>query len=534
MAAVTRWVQYSVDAVGTATLGRDQGGKGTRGYSIGTADPGDEITIGPTTNRLHIAIDGDPGYITLYSGANLDPRFVARNITEKLHDAGKSDERWDNAICVWENVTISGTGVTNRNRFKIYSGTLGAGSSITISGGTNSAHTVLGFNTKSETGGSANPDGKAGGYTFGGDISVSGTYTGFLDEVYKIVISNDNSTFSRGIGTPSKGGTNSYTGTISTNGVFNFSSDITYSIEIDTTNGTTMGGGTGNVPRMRWTSTGGDSQTDWTELLYPEYWYNVGSYGLMVKFTDAVFNTCSDPNYAWTIACYKPDYAQGTNASAPVGLAQYVYASDRGDASSAPITTVSGVFTTLGDRGLSIKFNPSGGADNLGAGDCFYVICSAPKPSSYNITSLNYGNVTVSTESPVKCVMFEIESGAVQMSTVRFGLQSHGTFQHHNAGNSDTYFRFGTVGPGETPATNSTEWYQNVVAADIDNDVAPSYLASTKANLSVVSTADDSQDVGNYPLRGMISDPMWVCIRLGASETGANSTINYRLYFDYA
>jgi hypothetical protein len=375
------------------------------------------------------------------------------------------------------------------------------------------------------------PDGKAS-YTFSGDISVSGTYRGFFDEVYKIVISTDNDAV-RDIGTPVKHGSNTYAGVMSTNGVYNYTSDIQYSINIDVTNGTTMGGGTGNVPRMNWTSTGSlDDQSDYTELLYPDYWYNVGKYGLMVKFTDAVFNTIAA---AWTVQCYQPNFAQGGNATAPVGSAQYVYASDRGDASSSPTTTISGGYTALGNRGLYVKFNPTNPVtDLLGAGDCYYVICSAPKPASYDITSLNYGNVTVSTESPVKCVMFEIESGAAQMSTVKFGLQSHGTFSHHDAGNNDTKFRFGTVGPDNLPVASGIEWYPNVTAGDIDSDTPPSYLYATKEDLAVVATADLSEAVGNYPLRGMTSDPMWVCIRLGASETGANSTINYRLYFDYA
>jgi hypothetical protein len=153
MAAETRWVQYDVSASGIATLGRSAGGKGTRGYSIGTTDPGDDITIGPTTNLLHLSIDGYSGpYITLTSGANLDPRYVARNITERMHDLGKVDERWDNAICLWENATVTGS-IDKRNRFKIYSGTLGSASAVTVVTGTNSAHNVLGFTTVSETGG---------------------------------------------------------------------------------------------------------------------------------------------------------------------------------------------------------------------------------------------------------------------------------------------------------------------------------------------------------------------------------------------
>ncbi len=527
MAASTRWVAYPLTASGTATLGRNNGGRGTRGYSVGTTDPGDGITIGPTTNRLHISMDGDSGpYITLYSGSNLDPRFVARDVTEKMHNLAKADERWDNAVCRWENVRVAGS-VTKRNRFKIYSGTLGSASSVTVASGSQDARDLLGFTTKSETGGSANPDGKAS-YTFPGDISVAGAYYGFFDEVYKVVITNDTDAV-RGIGTPSKGGSNTYAGTMTTGGVFNHTADTTYVIEIDVTNGTTMGASTGNVPRMRWTSAGGsgDNQTDWTELLYPDYWYSVGDHGVMVKFTDAVFNTI-DP--AWTIVGYKPDYAEGSNASAAPGVAEYVWSSDRGDMSGAGRgTTSSGSYTALGTRGITIRFDHW---SNLGAGDCFYVICSAPAPTSYNITSLNYGNVTVSTESSLKSVMFEIQSGATQMSTVKFGLQSNGSFSHHNAGNSDTYFRFGTVGPGN-PKTG-TEWYPDLVADDIDSDTPPSYLYATEDNLSVVSTADASEAIGNYPLAGMTSDPMWINIRLGSSETGANSTVNYRTYFDYS
>ncbi len=526
MAAVTRWTKFDTTASGVAGLGRSQGGKGTRGYVVGTADPGDTITIGPTTNRLHIAIDGDNGpYITVVSGSALDPRFVARDITEKMHNLGKADERWDHGVCKWENVTIAGT-ITKRNRFKIYSGTLGSSSSVTVAtSGTNSAHAILGFSTKTEAGGSATSN------TFNGTISVSGTYYGFFDETYSVVISNDNIAV-RGIGTATKGGSNTYAGTLTTGGVFNGGADNNYVIEINVANGTTMGAGTANVPRMRWTASAlGDGQTDWTELLYPDYWYNVGAYGVMVKFTDAVFNTI---NPAWTINCSAPDYAQGSNATAPVGTAEFVWSSDRGDDSGASRGTTSSGTTRLGTRGLYIGFT---GTNNLSAGDEFFVICKPPEPASYNITSLNYGNVTVSTESTLRAVMFEIESGATQMSTVKFGLQSNGSFSHHDAGNLDTDFRFGTVGPannaGGSPMTGQ-EWRSGIAATDIDSDTPPSYLYATEDNLSVVATADASEAVGNYPLRGMTSDPMWLNIKLGSSETGSNSTINYRLYFDYS
>lgn len=524
MSAITRWVAYDTSAVGLANDGGGNGCKGTRGFCRGIGSVGDTFDIGPTTNRLYVSIDGDSApYITLYSGSGLDPRFLAKDITEKLHNLGKGDPRYDNAICEWTNSKGSG------NRFEIHSGTLGSSSSVVVTAaGTNSAGPTLGFNDKVEEGGAASSNG------FFGDVTISGTYYGFRDEVYKIVISSDSYSEAvsapRGIATPTKGAGNSYSGTMITGGAFNGPSNITYVISVDVTNGSTMGATTGNVPRISWTSTGTDDSTTYTELLYPDHWYKIGDYGLMVKFSDAVFNQ-ADP--AWTINCYKPDYAQGTNASASPGTAQYVYSSNRGDDSATPITSSSSSFTQLGSRGLSIKFNPVG-PDELSAGDEFYVICSAPKPSAYDITSLNYGNVTVSTESPVKCVMFEIVSGAVELSTVKFGLQSHGTFEHHNEGNSDTMFRFGTVGVGNNAGISPTtgiEWYPNVQASDIASDISPTYLYSTKANLSVVSSADDSESVGNF---GLVSDPMWVNIKLGSSETGANSTINMRTYLDYS
>ena len=521
MAAITRWCQYPLTAEGSAGDGRGLGGVGMRGYSIGTASVGDSFTIGPTTNRLHLSIDGDSGpYITLYSGTDLDPRFVARDITEKMHNLAKVDERWDNAICKWENHSAYG------NRFKIYSGTLQVASTVTVASGSNNVGDILGWATKSEVGGTTE-NSTGSNNTFDGTISISGTYYGFFDEVYKIVITNDNVS-TRGIGTPTKNIV--YDGVFTTGGVYNYTADTTYTITIDVTNGTTMGQGTGNVPIMTWTAAASaDNSSANTELLYPDTWYNVGTRGLMVKFTDAVF-----ANGNWTVACSEPDYTDGTNVTGAPGTAYMAYSSDRGDMSGATLTPASGTWGDLGARGLSITITPTGPGDDLGIRDEFLVICSAPKPSAYNITSLNYGNVTVSTESDVKTVMFEIESGAIQMSTVKFGLQNHGNFSHHNAGNSDTSFRFGTVGPDNvagTGQTNAIEWYPDITAADIDNDTPPSYLYATEDDLSVVSTADASEAVGNTAL---VSDPMWLNIRLGSSETGANSAINYRLFFDYS
>lgn len=509
MTSTTRWVEYLPSAIGSwpTTIS----GLGTRAYSLATASVGDSFDIGANNNQLHVTIDGTTGpHITLVSGTDLDPRFVARNITEKLHNLGKSENGFDYAQCIWEN-----------NQLKLYGGSQGAGKSVTVISGTNTAYLELGWGSKSEVGGSAGSNGYNGGLT------VSGTFGGFFDEMYKIIIH-----FESNVGTPSKGGSNSYTGTITAGGAYDGGADATYTLTINVTNGTTMGGGTDNVPTMSWSASGISDTGGPVELLYPNYWYQVGTKGLMVKFSDAVFNTC-DP--AWTIACTQADDVDGgANPQGGAGSAKYIWSSTRGDDAAAAIVTSDSAFTRLGSRGLNIKFT---GSNNFDAGDEFYVVCRPPQPKSYNITNLNYGNCTVSTESNVKTVIFEIMSGAVEMDTVKFGLQSHGTFQHHNAGNNDTKFRFGTVGPGNNAGSSpidGIEWKANITSADIASDVPPAYLYSLEDNLSVVADADTSETIGNSHYMGMVSDPMWMNIKLGASEVGANSTVNFRIYYDYS
>lgn len=539
MTAVTRWVEYPIDGVGSVSVAsQGNGGVGQRGFAPAeAATDKDMFNIGAGNNRLYVNIDGDSTgtYVTLVSGVDLDPRFVARDITEKLHNLGKGDTGYDYAQCVWHN-----------NQLRLYSGTLGQDASVAVVSGTSTAHLELGWGSYVPTGGTndnlTGEHNDEGGTGYDGGIVVSGTYNGFFDEEYTIVITNEAT-----IGTPVKGGSNAYTGTITAGGIFNFSTDVTYTIFINTQDGangggTTMGGGFGNVPLMTWTSS--DSNNDGSpyavDLLYPNYWYRVGTRGLMVKFTDAVFNHCPDVgNFAWTIACDASDYAYSSNTFGAPGYAYYGWGSTRGDDSAGDVVQSvaydSGTTSRLGSRGLEIGFTSG---DGLHAKNEFRVVCKPPQPKSYDITNLNYGNVTVSTEAPVKSVIFEIMSGAIEMSTVKFGLQSHGTFEHHNENNTDTFFRFGTVGPGSTSGSNpqdGIEWYQNVSSPDhIGNDTPPSFLYATKANLTVVSDADDSESIGSSSFMGMTADPIWLNIKLGASEVGANSTINYRIFFDYS
>ena len=509
MSAITRWNLYSIADSGTIGMGGTTiSGLGTRGFTLGTASVDDKFNIGSNNNRLHLHIDGNNStYVTLTSGTNLDPRFVAKDITEQIHNLSKGDVWWDQAQCVWEN-----------NHFKLYSGSLGTNSSAVVVSGTNTVHTEIGFGgAPTEAAGSASTN------TFNGGITVSGTYSGFFDETYRVVINKETS-----VGAAQKGGT-SYTGEATSAGTFNHASDITYSISISISNGSSMGGRTGNVPTMTWTSTGGaDDSTAAVELLYPDFWYQLGTKGVMIKFEDAVFDTFTD---AFTVACTYPQYVVNTDTNAAVGTAKYIWGSSRGDKCTVVQDTSVG-WNAIGTRGVYIKFH---GSNNLSAGDEFRIICTPPKPQSYDITTLNYGNVTVSTESSLRAVSFEILSGAVEISTVKFGLQNHGSFSHHDAGDNDTKMRFGTVGPGNNPLSpTGAEWKTNVTASDISSDTPPSYLYATKEDLGVVSDADASETIGSSSFAGMCADPIWLNVKLGSSEVGSNSQINMRLFFDYS
>ena len=131
------------------------------------------------------------------------------------------------------------------------------------------------------------------------------------------------------------------------------------------------------------------------------------------------------------------------------------------------------------------------------------------------------------------------------MSTVKFSLQADGSFQHHDQGDNDTEFHYGTSGggnsaPGGGPTTNSqvefsvdSDGLGNIDATDIDSDTPPSNLFATKADLAVVNSADNAESLGNFQ-GAVVSDFVYLAIKLGANETGANSTINYRMFFDFS
>lgn len=533
MAAVSRWVRYPV----AGTTGYASVQNGTRGLQRGTANTSDSFTIpGTANNQMKVNIDGAgapaPYQITLTSGTSLDPRFVARDIQRKIQAAGAGvNDGFDYCQVEFSNYKSS----NGYGQFVIRSGSTDTSSSVSITAGDSSVLSILGLNSLSTEAGTNDHLGtstNAVGAAYTGTVTVSGTYRGAFDDMYQVQIGPD-----QYVAAATYGGGNTYgvanAGVASAGGFWNGDADETYTVTVDTTNGQTVGGGTGNVPTFTVTSTQSDDVATAQEILYSDEPYYIGTRGLTLSWTDAPFGDGD----TFQIVCTKPTTVDGTNATGAVAVAEYHYRSLLGDDSSTvTVTSVGG--TAVGRKGLTVSFSDSG---VLTPQDEFKIVCKGPTPEAYGVTNMVYGNVTVTTESPVKVHQFEITSGAVDMSSVKFSLQSHGTFAHHDAGDSDTYFRFGTAGfgkPGDGTSNpnEGPEWTTSVLASDMataktsGNTGTPIHLDSTVPDLAVVSSADSAEDIGN---RSLVSDYIWTNVRLGAQESGANSSINYRLYFDY-
>ena len=506
MPATSRWVLFdpNADTIVTGATNLSISGTGTCGYIEGQGVVSGTTTItAGVADQIQVSINGGSfNQVTLTSGSNLDCRMVARELEFKLKQLAGSE--FD--ACSVEFIN---------NKFRINSSSLGSNSAVAVAAGTNDCSALLGMDFTTAipgVSGSNNP-----GYT--GATTIGGTFKGQFSDIYTVMIGT-----SHPVGSASVSGT--YAGVATTAGSWNQSVAETYTMTISTANGSVMNNGAGNVPTYTVTSTQGDNIATPCELLYSDYYYNIGTKGLRVKFTDSPFANGD----TITVVCTPIQYAVSPSGTyGAVGAAQYVWSSlKEGKSSSATTTSTGG--TAVGTKGVTIAFSNSG---NLYAKDTFRIICSGPQPTTLGVTVLNYGSVTVSTYSPTKVVWFELVSGATVLSNTKFGLNSHGTAQHHNAGNSDTKFAFGTAGAGH-PASDGTEWKKGIVGStDLASDVPPAYLYFTEDNMPVVATADASIAIGVAPGQ-MTSDFIYLAIKLGALETGANPSIVYRAFFDYS
>lgn len=516
MVATSRWLNFAANA---STLVSAQSsnilqGTGEQGYVQGASVAPSGITIVPSvSDSMQIKIDGDATWrtITLTPGTNLDPRVVARDINYKIKQLTPVAAVYDSTSVEYVN-----------NYFKIKSGSLGGSSAVAVQAGSpGNCLPLLKMDPTNQTV-PGNIGMSYGGY--GGQVTASGTFNGQLDDIYTVMIGTQHP-----VGEAIPSGTNVYSnllGIVTTAGDWNEATAETYIVSISIAAGNTMNQGTGSVPTMSWTSTGADNSTESVELLFRNYWYNVGVKGLRIKFNSDIPFGATDK---FNITCTPIQYAVGSATFSGVGYARYVVSSLREGKITSSVAT-STVGSAVGNKGVTIAFSDSG---YLTRRQEFKILCSGPQPTTIGATLLNFGSVTVSTYSPTQVVWFELVSGATDLASPRFGLQSHGTAQHHNAGSSDTKFAFGTCGAGLPSIGSNAEWVQNVAGnTDLASD-STTLLHATDDNMPVVTTADQSNLLGVVPGE-MITDFIYLAIKLGATETGANPSIVWRCFFDYS
>ena len=194
MAAVSRFVEFSATeetfVTGTSADASESATQGSRGFAKGTglSSGEDSFTITLNSNdQLSVNINSEGArLITLSSGTDLDPRFVARDISYKLHSLSSPTASYKFAQCEFRNGygPISNAGDNSFNEFIIWTGMLGDGTGAANDVVLDDANarviacrTTLGFDTGPETAGiDWNVDFSGSSYV--GTPTPSGVYTG--------------------------------------------------------------------------------------------------------------------------------------------------------------------------------------------------------------------------------------------------------------------------------------------------------------------------------------------------------------------
>jgi hypothetical protein len=535
--ALPRWVEmYTVSSGIGLTSYMNAGhnldymyGRGTLPSLRGATPSQIPITITSSTSDLMITMnDGlasTSKIFTLASGTNLDPRMIARDITDRMHrEYPTNSPIWTSAYCRWW-----------YNAFEICAGICGHNASVKVDYTANSAAGTLGFTHGVTAYGSDNDRFADGGVaagnkttnTWSGSMTVSGTsFKGAWDEWTAVAVNSDAGA-NQGTAAIITHASGTYPGTVTLGGVYNYSDDSVYHVNVSVSGSASyMTGVKDAVPLMTWYGTGGDTTMSGSaiQLLYPNQPYPLGNKGLWIKFSNAPF---SYPGDSWMIVA--SGIIDGNNYQWGSVMRKIIWSSHKGDTEWTQQSTATfNNYFRIGRGGVYVAANQN---YNVAPGDTIRVRVPGPVPYRYDITSINLGNITVTTSSRVFAVRFDLIGGAVELTNVKFSLLNNGGMGYHDGTN--TAFRFGTVGCGNkaTATLYDVEWWNGVTVSDMIPP-KPTYLYDIDANLTVVSTADDSKSIGIDPFDALASDYIFCAIQLGADESG-QKTVIYRCYFDY-
>jgi hypothetical protein len=539
--AIPRWTEMFTNSSGVGlssylNAGHAQNnmyGRGTPAVLTGTMPAEIPITITSSNSDLAIVMgDGletNSKTITLSSGINLDPRVIARDITDKMHrEYPVNTPLWTQAYCLWW-----------RNNFEIRTGIAGLEASIRLNTCSNNAADTLGLPVSAEAIHGSNNNrlydgGIAAGNkttnTWSGTVTVDGTsFAGSWDE-YTVVAINSDAGLGQGSASIITHASGTYPGVVTLGGVYNYTLGSTYHVSVTVSGSASyMNGVKDACPVLDWYSdpaSGDTTSSGSIQLLYPNYPYPLGNKGLWVKFSNAPF---SYPGDAWMIQASGIVAPEGYDYQWGSAMRKIIWSSIRGDVEWAYQDTATyGDSFRVGRKGIYVTADQN---YSVAPGDVLRIRVPGPVPYLFDITSINLGNITVTTSSRVFAVRFDLIGGAIELTNVRFSLLDNGGMAYHDGVN--TAVRFGTVGPGQKAVNQDydVEWWNEVVVQDLV-PTKPDYLYAIDANLTEVTTADDSKVIGIDPFESLISDYIYCSVMLGADESG-QKTMVYRCYFDY-
>lgn len=463
---------FETFATGTATAAYI--GNGTLPKLTGTILPTTWITITDPLNILRIVRNGSSIDISIPLGNALSPVYVAHAITNKIKSYGLWCE-FLNCIFNIRSRTVSDTlsiGTPSNN----IAGSLGLSAATFTAGGTITN-------------------------TYAGTATFNSTYLGLTQATYWVKVSGND------IFTVTPGSSNYYKGTVTAKGNFPSANAISYQITVNALQGNMAENGKTFSPTFSVSSTYGDSVPVSCELLYYNHWYEVGNYGVRIKFSEYPFQTGD----TFQIDCLPPQTADGTNATATAATAKFIVLSTDGTGITTPTLLNDGVLPL--SKGMSISFS----SGTFNKGDTFIV--NGFGPTYTEVTPIDIGIAGLGEQGAYGFSRLIIKEGAHRLSWCKIGLKTVGAMLDYNYGES--MFDMGTL--GVNASKNSCELPQTFTA-----DTVPAQMASHVSYMPI----DSFIDIGcGSPI--FASDFWYFSLQAGLTEATQEFYPAFIVYYNY-
>lgn len=442
----------------------------------------DWLYISDSNNQLRIINNSTTIDITLPRGNNLSVFYVAYKIAQALKPYNMS--------CEFIN-----------NSFKI---TADSNNTLSIGTPSNNGASTLGFSTVTTSNGSTGTNG------YNGSVTLNGLYTG-LDNIFFWVKVSGNNIF-----TLTPNATNFYKGSVIVSGNFNSVTSIQYTITISTLNSNKSLSGIGNNPTFSVTSTGGDSSPSNMEIVAYDAWYEIGTKGVRIKFSDYAFGNGD----SFIIDCVSPQTANGITSTAAADTVKFVVLSnDRIQLSVTTLTYTDGAspyYKLQLENGIELRFE-----NNLTklftTGDTFLV--QAYMDIHSDVYTVDLGITGAGEESVVHGLRVIAKEGIYKINTCKIGISNPGPLLQQGIGKTE--YRVGVLGKIQSKLSN--EIITTNVAADV---ISQFYSYVSYLDTDVYITLQTGNPI-------FATDAFYLVLKPDEAEITQSFLGNMKVYFNY-